>query len=461
MDINHVTQATIKVIAHVIEFDWIHPFKIKTSRTSIGSGFFLDKSGYCLTNAHVINNAQKVDVEIPYEGNYKHEAEIVGLCFELDIALLQLKKYKPKFILTLGDSDEVDPGDTVVAIGFPLGQKNLKITKGIISGRQYGVLQTDTALNPGNSGGALIKDNKVIGINRGMILGTSNIGYAVPINNYDLIKNELMNKKKKSLLTRRTIIGFESHNVNSDLLTMLNSKCKKGVYLNYVFPDHPILKTGIKKGDILCNIDGKEIDEFGTVEFENYSRKMTIHEMTRTFKKDQMIPITYWNGKKIIKKSFKYVDYLLPIRVTYPMFERVEHEMLGGLIFMELTVNHMVKIGQKLDKFRRMRERTKSKIVLTDVLAGSEAKNMEILQSGDIIAEINHQKVSTIKEVREALLKPILHQKKYYMKVVDEYDEILILEMKGILLQEKRLSEQYRYDLNRREIFKKLKSKLK
>ena len=155
----------------------------KTSR-SIGSGFFIDNQGHLLTCSHVVDDAMKIFIEIPNHGDEKIEVEVLGLCPDLDIALLKTINYKNKEFYELHEPDyiyEINQGTDVLAIGFPLGQDNIKYTKGIISGRQHGLIQTDTPINPGNSGGPLILDDKVVGINSSGIRFANNIGYVTHI----------------------------------------------------------------------------------------------------------------------------------------------------------------------------------------------------------------------------------------------------------------------------------------
>ena len=189
-----LSKKTVKVISQKINYDWIHPYKNKETLKSVGSGFFINKEGYIITCSHVIENANKVYIEIPYYGEEKMEVNVVGLCPDLDIALLKTINYKNEDFYTLHDRSKIytmTPGEDVYAIGFPLGQDNLKFTKGIISGRQYSKIQTDTPINPGNSGGPLLLDGKVLGINASHITNASNIGYAIPISYFYLIEELL------------------------------------------------------------------------------------------------------------------------------------------------------------------------------------------------------------------------------------------------------------------------------
>tara|TARA_A100001015_G_scaffold310569_1_gene412234 strand:+ start:38 stop:523 length:486 start_codon:yes stop_codon:yes gene_type:complete len=159
MNTSTLSKKTVKVISQRIEIDWIHPYKNSNTKSSIGSGFFIDNKGHIITCSHVIENSKKVFIEIPFEGDEKKEVRVIGLCPDLDIALLKTIDYVNEEYYELHSREEIytiKPGSEVYAIGFPLGQDNLKFTKGIISGRQKSLIQTDTPINPGNSGGPLL-----------------------------------------------------------------------------------------------------------------------------------------------------------------------------------------------------------------------------------------------------------------------------------------------------------------
>ena len=153
----------VQIISHEIPFDWEMPFKRKQPIVSHGSGFFIDKKGHILTCCHCVENASTIYITIPYHGKTQFEATIKGICPYFDIALLKVKKYKNKDFCEINEFDEeITQGIETYALGYPLSQDNLKITRGIISGQQFNYYQTDTSINPGNSGGPLIFKNKVM-----------------------------------------------------------------------------------------------------------------------------------------------------------------------------------------------------------------------------------------------------------------------------------------------------------
>ena len=306
METNKLALKTVKIISQKIVPDWIHPYKNQSTSRSIGSGFFIDMEGHILTCSHVIDEAVKIFVEIPNRGDEKIEVEVLGLCPEMDIALLKTKTYKNKDFYELHEQNyvyDIQPGEDAVAIGFPLGQDNIKYTKGIISGRQFGRIQTDTPINPGNSGGPLLLGDKVLGINSSGFMFANNIGYAIPISYFYLLKDNLFNPKTK--LIRRPFLGLSYQNSNKPLLDINNCKCASGIYVKTVFKGSPIEKSGIKKNDIICSFADYKVDNFGLLEKEWFNEKMKIDDILGRTPNNGTINIEYWRGKKLYKKKIQ------------------------------------------------------------------------------------------------------------------------------------------------------------
>ncbi len=476
MNTDSLALKTVKVISQKIIPDWIHPYKNSKTSKSIGSGFFIDKEGHLLTCSHVIDDAVKIFIEIPNHGDEKIEVEVLGLCPDLDIALLKTKNYKNKDFYHLHDNDhiyDISPGEDVFAIGFPLGQDNIKYTKGIISGRQRGLIQTDTPINPGNSGGPLILDNKVIGINSSGILLANNIGYATPISYYYLIKEQLADKNNK--LVRRPFLGLSYQNSNKPLLDMNNCKCESGIYVKKIFKGSPIEKCGIKENDIICSFNGIKIDNFGLLEKEWFNEKMKIDDILKTVKNNEEVEIEYWRGKKLNKKKFRYNPYQLTINLKFPLYDKydLKYEVLGGFIVMEMTLNHLNFIVNKLlrhiSKIEQVSKRvnnilsyldterrTKSKLLITHIFPNSYLSNLEMLEEYDVIDIVNGKKCNTIEDFRKNILLLKRNKKGKFIEIITELNKRAILDVKQIIDEEKVFSDTYKYPISK--TFMKLKN---
>ena len=227
---------------------------------SLGSGFILDKEGYIVTNNHVIENADTIQVKL--KDGKEYEAKIIGSDPSTDLALIRIEADYDLPALTLGDSDTLDVGQWVMAIGNPFGLENT-VTSGIVSakGRVIGAgpyddfIQTDASINPGNSGGPLLDMNgAVVGINTAIIAGGEGIGFAIPVNMAKTIFDQL---RADGEVTRGWIgVGIQS--LDKSLKEYYG--VDKGVLVAEVFPGEPADKAGILANDIILSVNGKPVD---------------------------------------------------------------------------------------------------------------------------------------------------------------------------------------------------------
>lgn len=242
----------------------------------MGSGIIISEDGYILTNYHVINGANTVSVIL----NSKEEipAKIINYDSSLDLAVIKVtKNIKMPAVAELGNSKDLQVGDSVVAIGNPLGKELLgSVTTGVVSAlnreitvgnSKHTLLQTDAAINPGNSGGALVNSQgQVIGINSAKIggEGVEGIGFAIPI---DIVKPKI-----NSLLKPILKIGIAAREVTSDIAKQY--KVPEGVYVVQVQEFSAAEKAGINSGDIILKFDGKSVknvDEINNIKSEHKS----------------------------------------------------------------------------------------------------------------------------------------------------------------------------------------------
>jgi serine protease Do len=234
--------------------------------SGLGSGFVAG-DGYILTNNHVVEGAQKLKVQLADERTF--DAEVVGTDKPTDLAVIKFKGKPPAGLVPLpfGDSDKLDIGEWVVAVGAPFGLYE-SVTTGIISakGRQntgitaYGnFLQTDAAINPGNSGGPLLNlDGAVIGINTAIFSqsgGYMGIGFAIPVN---LARNVMDNLVKHGKVTRGWL-GVSIQNITPDMADALGLKERKGALIGDVLPGGPAEKAGLKRGDVVISLMGRDV----------------------------------------------------------------------------------------------------------------------------------------------------------------------------------------------------------
>jgi S1-C subfamily serine protease len=468
MDTKSLSLKTVRIIAQNIEFDWLHPYKNDTS-SSVGTGFFIDNKGTILTCAHVVVNSEKIVIEVPNIGKEKIDVEVVGICPDLDLAVLRTKKYKNKEFYKLHEENyifKMKPGTDVYAIGFPLGQDNIKYTKGIISGRQNGMIQTDTAINPGNSGGPLIYNGKVIGVNTSKNTGEKidNIGFATPIKFFYLYKEFLLKSPGNGQkLIKVPDIGLKVQNTSPSLSYILKSKCDGGVLVNKVFKTSPISKTGITAGDLLCKINGIKINNFGLLEQEWFNQKMSLEDYLSTLKLKSKIKINFFRKGKLYEKTFLNDHFELAITDKYPIFEQneIDFEIFGGMTVMELTQNHIVylkkivgevfKVGDVKDsiltifKYFETENRDKSRLVITHIFPNSYLSNYELLNTFELISKVNDEDCFTITDYRKAILK----SKKYkFIDIKTESNSRAVLDLNEIRESEPLFAETFKYPLS-------------
>jgi len=246
-------------------------FKQRFKTQSVGSGFIVSidygkQKIYILTNNHVIENAKKIVVW--FQNNKKIEGYVVGRDKKSDIAVVSvpfkdgIQNFAKKHVLPLGNSDRLKIGQTVLAIGSPLGLKGT-VTMGIISALNRDMelssavsfIQTDAPINPGNSGGPLVNvKGEVVGINTAILAGAQGLGFAVPINDAKWVMGEILNYGH----VRRSYIGVLLQPLTPDLANYFH--VRNGVIIARVYPNTPADKAGLKPGDVLVSVNNKPIN---------------------------------------------------------------------------------------------------------------------------------------------------------------------------------------------------------
>jgi serine protease Do len=241
-------------------------------QTVSGSGVFISPQGYLLTNNHVVEDAKEVNI-ILSDGT-QQQATIVGSDLYADLAVLKIDGAPPA-VATMGNSDVLRPGETVIAIGSPLGDFKNTVTVGVVSatgraidsGRGYlieGMIQTDAAINQGNSGGPLVNlAGQVIGINTLVVRGgntgaiAEGLGFAIPINAARAVAEQIMQKGYFA----RPYLGIRYQSITPGVSRAYNLPVDWGVYITDVIPNSPAAQSGLQSDDILTQIGDTALDE--------------------------------------------------------------------------------------------------------------------------------------------------------------------------------------------------------
>lgn len=457
-----INKCVVRIVAEELNIDWDMPFTYKSPQKGQGTGFFIDNKGHILTCAHVVDGSKNIYIEIPNVSSDKHQCEIVGICPKFDIALIKCKSYCSKEYLELGDSDKLEVGMEVQVVGYPASllnsktnSNNLKYTVGIIGGQQGGLIQTDSAINPGNSGGPLFSNNKVIGINSQKLVGESleNIGYSVPINYYKIIKNEF---DKKIIFRPNLLIEYD--NTDKELLKNLtNGKVDKGVILSKIYNKSILKKTNIKEGNIITEIGQYKLDNFGlTTNYKWIGTNININTLLNKFKNNDNVKIKYFDIKK---QKFNHINVKLepidfPLRIYYPAFEKIPYTIFGGIFFSVLSENFILNSYMnnktKLELICLLdnnEERLQPKICITTIL-NKKINILNNINKGDTINKVNDINVNTIKELNKALLKPLIINKKKYIKIENTEGKSTILSVDELKKEDEYFSNIYGYNLD-------------
>lgn len=350
-------------------------------RQGLGSGFIIDRDGTILTNNHVIENAERIMVKL--QDDREFEGKVIGRDGKTDIAVLKIDAKGDLPVAPLGDSNRLEVGEWVVAMGSPFGLTNT-ITAGIVSakGRSIGAgpyddfIQTDASINPGNSGGPLANmRGEVVGISTAIFSrtgGNMGIGFAIPINS---VKELLPELKAKGKVTRGWL-GVAIQQVTPELAASLGISPARGALVASVAEGGPAEKAGVKVGDVIVEYDGKPI------------------------KDSNQLPIVVARTEVGKKVQLKVLRDKKEIRITVPIAELKDEEIVAstpkredlGLTVQQLTPQIARSLGLK---------RVEG-VVITSVDPQSPAAEAGLRQ-GDVILEVNRKPIGSLSDFEKAV----------------------------------------------------------
>ena len=387
----------------------------KSFQQAQGTGFIISPDGYILTNNHLVDNAEEIKVKLA--DGQELEAKIIGRDPETDVAVIKIDA-DDLSSLELANSDTLEVGEWVLAIGNPFGLSHT-VTAGIVSAKGRSgfhlaelenYIQTDAAINPGNSGGPLINlDGQVVGINTAIIspgghrywAGNVGIGFAIPINMAKTVYDQLV----ESGTVVRGFLGVVIQDLNPELAESFGLESTKGVLLSDVSKDSAAEKAGLKQGDIVIELDGQAI----------VKAKMLQNRIAA------LKPGT--NVKIIIVRDGKHKDFVVELgeRPSKKQLADGRSETLGqlGLSVQELTEDIAKQMGYEGLKG----------VVVSQVKVDSVA-NFAGITRGTLITEVNHKPIESVNDFNEAVEQAVKEQKNILLLIRDKhYTSFVVLKL--------------------------------
>ena len=352
-------------------------------RQGTGSGVIFRADGYILTNYHVVDGADQVLVTLNNEQEY--QAHVVGRDPKTDLAVLRIQAPEALPVATLGDSDALQVGDWVVAIGNPFGLDHT-VTAGIVSakGRVIGAgpyddfIQTDASINPGNSGGPLLNmRGEVVGINTAIVPNGQGIGFAIPINTAKPVIPQLVSTGKVT----RGYLGLNMQTLTPALTQTLKLSDRKGALVSEVTPGSPAAKAGLQRGDVIVTFDGKQVE--------------SAHDLATLV---AATPVGKNVSVMILRDGNKQTVPLTVGRMPSDEVQEGKAESLKqgtwGMQLQDVTPEVARHYGLKTDHG----------VLVADVHPGSRAAEAG-LRPGDVLLEVNRQPVRSVADLQQVLAK--------------------------------------------------------
>jgi serine protease Do len=359
----------------------------------IGSGFIISPDGYILTNAHVVNNASKITVKLTDRREF--EGKVVGMDERTDVAVIKIIAKGDLPVVRLGDSNKLRPGQWVLAIGSPFGFEN-SVTAGVVSATARGnvgesgngyvpFIQTDVAVNPGNSGGPLFNlEGEVVGINSQIYSrsgGYEGISFAIPID----VANNVAGQLIKSGRVSRGRIGVTIQEVTAATADNFGLDRPRGAAVASVEPGGPADKAGIEPLDIILSVNGHAVESSGE-----------LPSVIAEIKPGQSAQLEVWRDKAIKRISVTVEE----LKEKNTRRASAEEEQGGGGGGETATVNRIGLSVRALSAAERSQLKTRASVVI--VAASGPAVDAG-LREGDIVLSVNRMQIGTVAEFQAAV----------------------------------------------------------
>lgn len=386
---------------------------------SLGSGFVISHNGYVVTNNHVIAGAEEITVT--FSDDTKAVAKIIGADKKTDLALLKVEVDNTLPYVTFGDSDKARVGDWVIAIGNPFGLGG-SVSAGIISARARDInagpfddfIQTDAAINKGNSGGPLFDmDGNIIGINTAIYSpsgGNVGIGFAMP----SALAEPVIEQLKKHGRTFRGWLGVKIQTVTEDIAYGLELKKEQGALIAAVSPGSPAEKGGLKSGDVILSFDGKDVSTM---------RKLPRHVADTEIGKKVKVIVWRDNKKKrlyVTVGEFKEEPKASDKKKKTKDNDKVSSKQYLGLKL--ATLNDYLRDSLSVTN-------VKEGVVVLNVNRKSDAA-FKGIKRGDVITSVNQKTITSLKDLEKIITHVKSKKRKSILLLVNRNGESIFIALK-------------------------------
>ena len=364
-----------------------------------GSGFIVSKEGLILTNNHVVDGVDKITVSLQLaDGSKKtYPAKLKGYDREYDLAVIKIEPDRDLPELELGDSDALEVGEFVIAIGNPYGFEHT-VTAGVISAKNRSIhtqdvnfddfLQTDAAINPGNSGGPLLDMNgKVVGINTAIIPYAQGLGFAIPVNKAKEIMGDLVDKGRVT----RGWLGVSITDANPEVAKMYGVPDGTGIVVAKVMPGEPAENSGLKAGDIIVEVNGQKV-----------KNSAELRQKIGSLPPNSTAKLKVYRNKK-------------PVNITVKLGERPNNDnqndninieedgksLKGSDALKDFGIIEVKEITESLRK--RYKLTSEYGLVITEIDKNSPASYENGLREGDMLLELNLNELRKVSDLAKAI----------------------------------------------------------
>jgi len=431
MEQQKLLRSIVRIHAYGRPVDITKPFLVTDRTKGVGTGAFITPPSasssylFILTCAHCVDGADTVTVMLPLMGMNEYPAHVVSILPHYDLAVISVPDpdgslHGQTNILPLGSSSSLRLGQKLTAVGYPLGGSALKASDGVYAGFQER-LQHTVSISPGNSGGPLMnEDGEIVGINNSGVLSpeASNVGFAVPIESYLLMKSKLFGPSPNGAPTPDRVIqlptfGFEyapitrAHARAVGATACLSTTGDGGVQIITVLRGSSADAAGLVPDDILVEFNGSLIDTMGEVTVAWNYQKVRLQDLLARSVEDRDHPVRVWKADTKTCATLQVRPRVFTpaaLRTVFPPYDTVPFVVVVGLVIMPLVANHALYPATMMTFMcKKLNDLANPSLIISHVFNGTIAQIEGPLVAGDELSHVNNIAVRTLDDVYAAL----------------------------------------------------------